>query len=91
MKALRLSILVSLALFLSACAGMAPVDYAPTRAEQLLDQRVNLLLDDLLSDQRFSSTEMAPAAIVPGSAMQSEYFSRLEELLCERLETRLRE
>ena len=91
MKALRFSILVSLALLLSACAGMTPVDYAPTQAEQLLDQRVNLLLDDLLSDQRFSSSEMAPAAIVPGSAMQGEYFSRLEELLCERLETRLRE
>lgn len=91
MKALRFSILVSLALFLSACAGMTPVDYAPTQAERLLDQRVNLLLDDLLSDQRFSASEMAPAAIVPGSAMEGEYFSRLEELLCERLETRIRE
>ncbi len=91
MKALRFLLLASLALLLTACAGMTPVDYAPTQAERLLDQRVDLLLDDLLSDQRFSSSEMAPAAIVPGSAMQGEYFSRLEELLCERLETRLRE
>lgn len=91
MKVLRFSILLSLALLLTACAGMTPVDYAPTLAEQLLDKRVNLLLDDLLLDQRFSSSEIAPAAIVPGSAMQGEYFSRLEEMLCERLGTRLRE
>ena len=91
MKALRFLILLFLALFLSACAGMTPVDYAPTQAEQLLDQRVDLLLDDLLSDQLYSAGEMAPAAIVPGSAIQGEYFSRLEEMLCERLATRLRE
>ena len=91
MKVLRFLILASLALLLSACAGMSPVDYAPTQAERLIDQRINLLLDNLLSDQRFSSTEMAPAAVVSGSAMQGENFSRLEELLCERLETRLRE
>ncbi|MCD6292654.1 MAG: hypothetical protein J7M09_04255 [Deltaproteobacteria bacterium] len=91
MKVLRILLLASLALLLTACAGMGPVDYAPTQAERLLDQRVDLLLDNLLSDQHFTSSEMAPAAIVPGSAMQGEYFSRLEELLCERLETRLRE
>ncbi|MEA1922485.1 MAG: hypothetical protein U9N63_07505 [Pseudomonadota bacterium] len=91
MKALRFLLLASLALLLTACAGTTPVDYAPTQAERLIDQRIDLLLDNLLSDQRFSSSEMAPAAIVPGSAIQGEYFSRLEELLCERLETRLRE
>ncbi|MEA3332327.1 MAG: hypothetical protein U9Q58_01855 [Pseudomonadota bacterium] len=91
MKALRFLLLTSLALLLTACAGMTPVDYAPTQAERLLDQRIDLLLDNLLSDQRFTSSEMAPAAIVPGSAMQGEYFSRLEELICERLEARLRE
>ena len=91
MKSLRFLLLASLALLLTACAGMTPVDYAPTQAERMIDQRIDLLLDNLLADQRFSSSEMAPAAIVPGSAMQGEYFSRLEELLCERLETRLRE
>ncbi len=82
--------LVLLLLFLSACAG-TPVNYAPTQAERMLDQRVNLILDDLLGDQKFSAGEMAPAAVVPGSALQGETFSRLEEMLCERLETRLRE
>jgi len=79
-----------LLLLLTACAG-TPVNYAPTQAERMLDQRVEILLNDLLADQRFSADEMAPAAVVPGSAMQGENFSRLEEMLCERLETRLRE
>ena len=82
--------LAILLVFLSACAG-TPVNYAPTQAERMLDQRVNLILDDLLTDQHFSAGEMAPATVIPGSAMQSETFSRLEEMLCERLETRLRE
>ena len=91
MKPLRNIILASLILLLTACAGINPVDYAPSRAEQLLDQRINKLLDDLLSDQHFTSAATAPATVVPGSAMQGEYFSRLEELVCERLEARLRE
>jgi len=65
---------------LAACAG-TPVNYAPTQAERMLDQRVNLILDDLLADQLFSASEMAPAAVVPGSAMQGETFSLLEEML----------
>lgn len=51
--------LAMLLFFLSACAG-TPVNYAPTQAERILDQRVNLILDDLLADRSLpylSSTE----------------------------------
>jgi len=90
MKILRNLVLVALLGLLAACAG-APVNTAPTRAEQMLDQRIEALLNDLLSDQHLTAGETAPAAIVPGSALEGEYFSRLEELVCERLATRLRE
>ena len=90
MRTLRNLILAALLALLAACAG-APVNNAPTRAEQMLDQRIETLLNDLLSDQHLTSGETAPAAVVPGSALEGEYFSRLEELVCERLTTRLRE
>ena len=90
MKILRTFILVGLLGLLAACAG-APVNQAPTTAEQMLDQRIETLLDDLLSDQHLTAGETAPATVVPGSALNGEYFSRLEELVCERLATRLRE
>ncbi len=90
MKILRNLLLAGLISLLAACAG-APVNNAPTRAEQMLDQRIESLLNDLLSDQHLTAGETAPAAVVPGSALTGEYFSRLEELVCERLTVRLRE
>lgn len=84
-KSARFCILLILLGLLSACA--TPVDYAPTGAERMLDERVEILLADLLND----AAAQGPAAVVPGSAFQDEYFSRLEEIVCERLETRLRE
>ncbi len=95
MKSSRL-LLPLLLLLLSACAGQSPVtpppvDSAPSQAERLLDQRISTLIDDLISDSRLTAAATAPVAVVPGSALAGEYFSRLEELVCERLETRLRE
>ncbi|MBN2706570.1 MAG: hypothetical protein JXR89_09035 [Deltaproteobacteria bacterium] len=87
----RLLLLATLIVSLGACAGLYPVDYAPSEAERLLDERVEILLADLISDRDLGGRESVPAAIVPGSAIQGEYFSRLEEILCERLQTRLRE
>jgi hypothetical protein len=91
MKILRYATPLLLAVLLSACTGLTPVDRAPTQAEQLLDQRIDTLVNDLLNDNHLTTMATAPAAVVPGSALTGEYFSRLEELVCKRLETRLRE
>jgi len=52
---------------------------------------VNRLIENLIATEKHSPGEMAPAAIMPGSLKTGTKFTRLEELIMERLSLRLRE
>jgi hypothetical protein len=87
---LLLSILLPIVLLNFGCAGMntGPV-YVDPREE--FESNINQLLSDLMVSEKYSSTEMAPAAVMPGSLKSGAPFTRLEQLVMERLSMRLRQ
>lgn len=86
-KICMLIMTISLTLFAFGCAG---VPSKPMTANQF-DADVNGLIDGLLAKQAFRPMEIAPSAVVPGALKSECRFSRLEELIVERLRLRLRE
>ena len=78
--------IVPLLAILAGCAG-TPVktfDHDP------FEEKLNGLINRLISSQNFTPGEMAPAAVMPGSLKSGTRFSRLEELVMERLTLALR-
>lgn len=83
------------ALFLAAltcgCAG------TPLRTQsglelgriERIEANIDQLIDDLFSNHRFSPGELSPVAVMPGSLRAGNGFTRLEELVMERLSIRL--
>jgi len=71
---------------LAGCAG------APVRnlKQDPFEDKLTALMSDAVSGQARSPYEMAPAAVMPGSLGSGKRFSRLEELVMERLALRLR-
>lgn len=71
---------------LAGCAG-TPVK---TLEQEPFEEKLAALIDDAISSQARSPYEMAPTAVMPGSLRSGDRFSRLEELVMERLTLRLR-
>jgi len=78
--------MVPLLAILAGCAG-APVK---TLEQDPFEDKLNGLINRLISSQTFTPGEMAPAAVMPGSLKSGTRFSRLEELVMERLTLALR-
>jgi len=78
--------MVPLLAILAGCAG------TPVKTFDLdpFEEKLNGLISDLISSQTFTPGEMAPAAVMPGSLKLGTRFSRLEELVMERLTLALR-
>ena len=78
--------IVPLLAILAGCAG------TPVKTFDLdpFEEKLNGLISDLISTQTFTPGEMAPAAVMPGSLKSGTRFSRLEELVMERLTMALR-
>ena len=71
---------------LAGCAG-TPVK---TFDQDPFEEKLNGLISGLISSQNFTPGEMATAAVMPGSLKSGTRFSRLEELVMERLTLALR-
>ena len=71
---------------LAGCAGTSvkTFDLDP------FEEKLNGLINRLISSQNFTPGEMAPAAVMPGSLKSGTHFSRLEELVMDRLTFALR-
>ncbi len=54
-----------------------------------LEENIDRLIDDLFSNHRFSPGKLSPVAVMPGSLRAGNAFTRLEELVMERLSLRL--
>jgi len=78
--------IVPLLAILAGCSG-TPVK---TLDQDPFEEKLNGLINDLISTQAFRPGEMAPAAVMPGSLKSGTRFSRLEELVMERLTLVLR-
>lgn len=78
--------IVPLLAILAGCAG-TPVK---TFDQDPFEEKLNGLISSLISSQTFTPGEMAPAAVMPGSLKSGTRFSRLEELVMERLTLALR-
>jgi hypothetical protein len=75
-----------LLVFMAGCAG-TPVK-APEQAP--FEVRLDQLIDGLIANRAFTPEEMAPTAVMPGALKSGTRFSRLEELVMERLALALR-
>ncbi|MBL6979396.1 MAG: hypothetical protein ISR61_10635 [Desulfobacteraceae bacterium] len=78
--------MVPLLAILAGCAA-TPVK---TFDNDQFEEKLNGLISRLISTQTFTPGEMAPAAVMPGSLKSGTRFSRLEELVMERLTLALR-
>ena len=78
--------IVPLLAILAGCAG-TPVNRMD---RDPFEEKLNGLINRLISAQTFTPGEMAPAAVMPGSLKSGTRFSRLEELVMERLTLALR-
>jgi len=78
--------IVPLLAILAGCAGTSvkTLDLDP------FEEKLNGLISGLISSQNFTPGEMAPATVMPGSLKSGTRFSRLEELVMERLTMVLR-
>jgi len=75
--------------FLAMLAGCAGVPVR-TVEQDSFEEKLALLISHAMSIQARSPYEMAPAAVMPGSLRADKRFSRLEELVMERLSMSLR-
>jgi hypothetical protein len=71
---------------LAGCAG-APVTNSD---QEPFEEKLNALISDAISGQARTPYEMAPAGVMSGSLKSGRRFSRLEELVMERLTFELR-
>ena len=82
----RILCLAPLLVLLAGCAA-PPVK---TPEQEPFEARLNQLINSLISNRTFTPGEMAPAAVMSGSLKSGTRFSRLEELVMERLSLALR-
>ena len=82
--------LILIALLAHGCASTSVQEtvYDP-RSE--FDRKLDELMANLLDREHYTTAEMAPAAVMPGSLRGGTRFSRLEEIVMERLSMRLRQ
>jgi len=81
-----------LAILAGGCAGVSTQTGTGLEPDQQcrFEAKLNALIDDLIARQKFTPRELAPAAVIPGSLKSGTRFSRLEELVIERLVMKLR-
>ena len=72
--------------FLAGCAGTQ----VRVPEQEPFEAGLNRLINSLISNRTFTPGEMAPTAVMPGSLKSGTRFSRLEELVMERLALALR-
>ena len=82
-------LVLALLLFTGCAAKTGPSEVLVERPGFEAD--VDRMINDLLIKQRHSALEMAPVAVMPGSLRSQAPFTRLEEYVMDRLNTRLRE
>ena len=92
LRTVLLCTILLLAILTGGCAGTSKQKWGGFDPAELdrFDARINALIDDLLASQDFTPGELAPAAVIPGSLKSGTRFSRLEEIVIERLTMKLR-
>ncbi len=84
--------LILFSLIISGCAGKkGPKPLVDPDYKSAFDEKIDRLLTDILQKGKYKAAEVAPVTVMPGSLKSGLDFTRLEEVIIERLEQRLLE
>lgn len=92
-KLLYVMIFVLLIALTTGCAGTAKraSKGAMTEEGEALMANIDSKIEELMDRQKFSPAELAPAAVMPGSLKSDRPFTRLEEMIMDRLALKIRQ
>lgn len=85
-----LLVLIFLAVLVTGCAGTSPRTTAAPTPEEKFDAAIQDVIDAVIAAQSHTLAEVSPAAVMPTSLKTGTEFTRLEELVMERLTLELR-
>lgn len=76
--------------FLSGCAGWSrPKPVIAPKEKSRFEERVDRLIQSIVNKQEHTHAALSPVAVLPGSLKSADRYTRLEEIVMERLEQRL--
>ena len=76
--------------FMAGCVGPQQRK-DPNDPRVIFDSQIDAMLSELLESEKFSTADMAPAAVMPGSLKAGKRFTRLEEIVMDELSMKLRQ
>ncbi len=79
-------------LMISGCGGKkGPTPLVDPEYKSEFDEKIDRLISDIIAKGKYKAAEVAPVTVLPGSLKSGVHFTRLEEVIIQRLEQRLLE